>query len=211
MRFTLAPLVLALSTLATAAPHENAVARSPNGLRGQDHEAIRWHVPHSMTVQEAQSKCGNQAQLSCCNKATYAGDTKDVNAGALSNLIGAGSGADGLGVFDQCSELHVQSKYHFESTLFLLLTSSKSQSSSPFPFRISLTSVASRTWSAAPTTHLQLATTSSVLVSLASLWDPSFELSGFGRCYSDFLGLPACKLLINNQSLLIFVTVCLSN
>lgn len=108
MRFTLTTLVLSLSTLAIAAPHENALARSPNGLRGQDTDAIRWHVPHSMTVEQAQSKCGDQAQLSCCNKATYAGDTSDVNAGLLSNLIGAGSGAEGVGLFDQCSKLDVQ-------------------------------------------------------------------------------------------------------
>ncbi|CEL04252.1 Putative Rodlet peptide (Fragment) [Aspergillus calidoustus] len=59
----------------------------------------------------ASDKCGDQAQLSCCNKATYAGDTTEVAdgilAGALSNLIGAGSGAEGLGLFDQCSKLDV--------------------------------------------------------------------------------------------------------
>ncbi|KAJ5979258.1 Hydrophobin, partial [Penicillium viridicatum] len=66
-------------------------------------------VPSSMTVEQGQAKCGDQAQLSCCNKATYAGDTTDVNSGALggllSHLIGSGSGATGLGLFDQCSKL----------------------------------------------------------------------------------------------------------
>lgn len=118
MRSTLTTLVLGISTLAAAVPHENALARSPNGLRGRDTDAIRWHVPHSMTVQEAQSKCGDQAQLSCCNKATYAGDTTDLNAGALSNLLGAGSGAQGLGLFDQCSKLDVQGEYYFEFRYF---------------------------------------------------------------------------------------------
>ncbi|CAL5869917.1 uncharacterized protein PFLUO_LOCUS4150 [Penicillium psychrofluorescens] len=60
-----------------------------------------------MTVKQAQAKCGDQAQLSCCNKATYAGDTTDIDSGmlggVLSNLIGAGSGADGLGLFEHCS------------------------------------------------------------------------------------------------------------
>lgn len=119
MRFTFTSLVLAISTLAAAAPHENTLARSSNGLRGQDSDPVRWHVPHDMTVQEAQAKCGDQAQLSCCNKAIYAGDTTDVNAGILSNLLGSGSGAQGLGLFDQCSKLDVQGEYYFETPLFL--------------------------------------------------------------------------------------------
>ncbi|CAL5869918.1 uncharacterized protein PFLUO_LOCUS4151 [Penicillium psychrofluorescens] len=70
---------------------------------------IRFPIPDSMTVKQAQAKCGDQAQLSCCNKATYAGDTTDIDSGmlggVLSNLIGSGSGADGLGLFEQCSTL----------------------------------------------------------------------------------------------------------
>ncbi|KAJ5461773.1 Hydrophobin [Penicillium daleae] len=65
-----------------------------------------------MTVKEAQSECGDQAQLFCCNKAAYAGDTTDVNSGLggglLSNLIGSDSVADGTGIFDQCSKLDAQ-------------------------------------------------------------------------------------------------------
>ncbi|KAJ5223521.1 hypothetical protein N7468_008063 [Penicillium chermesinum] len=81
-------------------------------LNAQGHGGIKWPVPEGMTVKEAQAKCGDQAQLSCCNKAVYAGDTTDVNSGLagglLSNLIGTGSGADGAGIFDQCSKLDVQ-------------------------------------------------------------------------------------------------------
>lgn len=126
MWFTFTPLVLGISTLATAAPHENALARSSNSLRGRDNDAIRWHVPHTMTVEQAQSKCGDQAQLSCCNKATYAGDTTDVNSGlasgVLSHLIGTGSGAHGLGIFDQCSKLDIAGEYCFDCSVYLLLT-----------------------------------------------------------------------------------------
>lgn len=121
MRFTFTTFVLGISTLAAAVPHENGLAHNSNGLRGQDTDAVRWHVPHDMTVEEAQSKCGEQAQLSCCNKATYAGDTTSQNAGPLSNLLAAGSGAQGLGIFDQCSQLHVQGTYHFIGLLLFLL------------------------------------------------------------------------------------------
>ncbi|KAJ5317813.1 hypothetical protein PENANT_c004G01082 [Penicillium antarcticum] len=106
MQFTLSAVVLALAGFAAAAPTE-ALNNSVEG-----HEGPRFKVPDGMTVKEAQAKCGDQAQLSCCNKATYAGDTTDVNSGilggTLSNLIGAGSGADGAGIFDQCSKLDVQ-------------------------------------------------------------------------------------------------------
>ncbi|CRL25546.1 Hydrophobin, fungi [Penicillium camemberti] len=108
MQFTLSTVVLAFAGLAAAMPAENVA----NGLQHQNGGAPRFPVPDSLTVEQAQAKCGDQAQLSCCNKATYAGDTTDINsgilAGTLSNLIGSGSGASGLGVFDQCSKLGVQ-------------------------------------------------------------------------------------------------------
>ncbi|KAJ5804085.1 fungal hydrophobin [Penicillium psychrosexuale] len=108
MQFTLSAVVLALAGFSAAMPAENM----NNGLQHQNGGAPRFPVPDSLTVQQAQSKCGDQAQLSCCNKATYAGDTTDINSGiltgTLSNLIGSGSGASGLGVFDQCSKLDLQ-------------------------------------------------------------------------------------------------------
>ncbi|KAJ5908379.1 Hydrophobin [Penicillium taxi] len=104
MQFSIATIVLAISTLAVALPAES-------GLKGQG-DNVKWKVPKGLTVSEAQSKCGDQAQLSCCNKATYAGDTTDVNSGLggglLSNLIGSGSGAEGVGLFEQCSKLDAQ-------------------------------------------------------------------------------------------------------
>ncbi|KAJ5795024.1 hypothetical protein N7457_001623 [Penicillium paradoxum] len=107
MQFTLSAVVLAFAGFAAAMPAENV----GNGVQAQ-HGAPRFKVPDNMTIQQAQAKCGDQAQLSCCNKAIYAGDTTDINsgllAGTLSNLIGAGSGAEGLGLFDQCSKLDLQ-------------------------------------------------------------------------------------------------------
>ncbi|RAL09780.1 hydrophobin family protein, partial [Aspergillus homomorphus CBS 101889] len=69
----------------------------------------RFPVPDSYTVKQGSDKCGDQAQLSCCNKATYAGDTTTIDSGALagllSNIAGSGSGSQGIGLFDQCSKL----------------------------------------------------------------------------------------------------------
>ncbi|CAI7608365.1 hypothetical protein PCG10_009619 [Penicillium crustosum] len=108
MQFTLSTVVLAFAGLAAAMPAENVA----NGVQHQNGGAPRFPVPDNLTVQQAQAKCGDQAQLSCCNKATYAGDTTDIDSGilsgTLSNLIGSGSGASGLGVFDQCSKLGAQ-------------------------------------------------------------------------------------------------------
>ncbi|KAL4860805.1 hypothetical protein BDV12DRAFT_204673 [Aspergillus spectabilis] len=82
-----------------------------NGIANKGNSNVRFPVPDDVTVKQASDKCGDQAQLSCCNKAIYAGDTTDVDegmlAGALSNLLGAGSAAEGLGLFDQCSKLDI--------------------------------------------------------------------------------------------------------
>lgn len=154
MQFSISAVVLAFASLATALPTE----ASNNGLQSQEHGHgdIRWPVPGGMSVKEAQAKCGDQAQLSCCNVATYAGDTTDVNSGLggglLSNLIGTGSGAKGAGIFDQCSKLDVQSMFQkLILSINTLLTILQSPSSSLSPSRMSSTSAASRTWPAVPT------------------------------------------------------------
>ncbi|KAJ5903887.1 hypothetical protein N7504_006270 [Penicillium tannophilum] len=100
MKFTLAGAAFVFSTLGTAVSHSTSTVG--NNFQNQGQSEIRFPVPSSMTVEQARSKCGDQAQLSCCNKAIYAGDTTTVNSGALggllSHLIGTGSGADGLGL-----------------------------------------------------------------------------------------------------------------
>jgi hypothetical protein len=114
MQFALSALLGLAATVAAlppVGPSAGGVGNA-NGVANKGNTQIRFPVPDDMTVKQAQAKCGDQAQLSCCNKATYAGDTTDVNSGmlggTLSNLIGAGSGADGLGLFDQCSKLDLQ-------------------------------------------------------------------------------------------------------
>lgn len=160
MQFTLSAVVLAFAGLAAAMPAENHQQGAP-----------RFSVPDSLTVKQAQSKCGNQAQLSCCNSATYAGDTTDINSGilsgALSNLIGAGSGAKGLGIFDQCSKLDAQSKYSQPISWPYPLLTLVQFLSSVSPLRTSSTRSASRTSPAVPTHLPRPATTSSVPVFLA--------------------------------------------
>ncbi|KAJ5573485.1 uncharacterized protein N7459_007912 [Penicillium hispanicum] len=114
MKFTLSAVLGLAATVAALPPQEPSAggAGNANGVANKGNTNVRFPVPDNLTVKQAQAKCGDQAQLSCCNKATYAGDTTDVNSGplggALSNLIGAGSGADGLGLFDQCSKLDLQ-------------------------------------------------------------------------------------------------------
>ncbi|KAJ5145842.1 uncharacterized protein N7515_000406 [Penicillium bovifimosum] len=115
MQFSLSAIVLGLAATAYALPPMGPSAGgegNANGIANKGNTNVRFPVPDNMTVKQAQAKCGDQAQLSCCNKATYAGDTTDVNSGmlggTLSNLIGSGSGASGLGLFDQCSKLDLQ-------------------------------------------------------------------------------------------------------
>ncbi|EPS34868.1 hypothetical protein PDE_09832 [Penicillium oxalicum 114-2] len=115
MQFTTLSALLGLAATVVALPPMAPSAGgmgAGNGVGNKGNTQVRFPVPDNMTVKQAQAKCGDQAQLSCCNKATYAGDTTDVNSGilggTLSNLIGAGSGADGLGLFNQCSKLDLQ-------------------------------------------------------------------------------------------------------
>ncbi|KAL2797809.1 hypothetical protein BJX66DRAFT_82910 [Aspergillus keveii] len=100
MKFTTAITALTLFAAASAFPN-----------RGDAQKDIKFPVPDGMTVKEGSSKCGDQAQLSCCNKAKYGADTTVVAdglaAGLLSNLLGAGSAAEGLGAFTECSKLDI--------------------------------------------------------------------------------------------------------
>ncbi|KAB8071300.1 hypothetical protein BDV29DRAFT_159599 [Aspergillus leporis] len=101
-----------LNTLLTSASLAAAVLALPN-YESQGHldhpagsELIKAPIPQSMTVKEAVEKCGEAAQLSCCNKVTYAGDTTVVG-GGLSNILGSGSGSTGASLATECSYIHV--------------------------------------------------------------------------------------------------------
>ncbi|PLB37909.1 uncharacterized protein BDW47DRAFT_125896 [Aspergillus candidus] len=58
-----------------------------------------------MTVEQARQRCGDKARLSCCNDATYTGDDTKVNSGVVSDVLGAGAGSQGVGLFSGCSKL----------------------------------------------------------------------------------------------------------
>ncbi|KAL3433212.1 fungal hydrophobin [Aspergillus tetrazonus] len=85
----------------------HAIPNPPAQAQELEQQRVRFLVPDNVTVKQGSSKCGDQAQLSCCNKAEYAGDTTKVTSGPLSGLLGSGSGAEGLGLFSQCSKLDV--------------------------------------------------------------------------------------------------------
>ncbi|KAL4805952.1 hydrophobin [Aspergillus unguis] len=72
---------------------------------------VKYPVPNSMTVKQASDKCGDKAQVSCCNKATYSGDlTKaqsGILAGALNDILGGSGASEGAGLFDQCAGISV--------------------------------------------------------------------------------------------------------
>ncbi|PYH48844.1 hydrophobin family protein [Aspergillus saccharolyticus JOP 1030-1] len=115
MKFSITTAVLALAATVAAMPSKPQADGNVgvgNGVGNKGNSDVRFPVPDDVTVKQASAKCGDQAQLSCCNKATYAGDTTTIDdgilAGTLGNLIGTGSGSEGLGLFDQCSKLDLQ-------------------------------------------------------------------------------------------------------
>ncbi|GLA22636.1 hypothetical protein AnigIFM63326_005110 [Aspergillus niger] len=105
MKFSITAAVLAFAATVVAMPGGSPSTGNGagNGNGNDGNSQVRFPVPGDMTVKQAEDKCGDQAQLSCCNKATYAGDSTNVDsgllAGTLSNLIGTGSGSEGLGLF----------------------------------------------------------------------------------------------------------------
>ncbi|KAL4895981.1 hypothetical protein BDV59DRAFT_191272 [Aspergillus ambiguus] len=132
MKFTLPVLALAASAVAMpqivpggdsvdgASPHGDGYANANgaagngagNGLGNQGNSQAKYAAPDDMTVQQASKKCGDNMQLSCCNKEVAAGDSTDIPDGPLANAIsgvlgGKGSGSEGLGLLEQCGKLDV--------------------------------------------------------------------------------------------------------
>lgn len=151
MQFTISALI-SLAALATALPPVGPSAGgfgNANGVDNKGNTQIRFPVPDDLTIKQAQAKCGDQAQLSCCNHATYAGDTTDVSkgllAGTLGHLIGSGSGSEGLGLFDQCSQLDVQGKLPYTIDQYILTILQSPSFSVSLVSKISSRRTASRT------------------------------------------------------------------
>lgn len=99
MKFFASALLLAATAMALPQPGDG-------GAGGSN---VKFPVGHKTTLSEAQAKCGNDAKVSCCNKATYTRDITNVNqgplAGVLQSALGGGPGGDGLGLFGQCNDI----------------------------------------------------------------------------------------------------------
>ncbi|KAL4923870.1 uncharacterized protein BDV17DRAFT_295960 [Aspergillus undulatus] len=66
MKFTTALITLAIAAVASA---------------------NKFPVPSGLTVQEASSKCGDKAQIACCNNVKYGGDSTVVQEGIAAGLL----------------------------------------------------------------------------------------------------------------------------
>ncbi|KAJ5676466.1 conidial hydrophobin Hyp1/RodA [Penicillium maclennaniae] len=98
MKFFVSAFILAATAMAL-----------PSGEGAPSGSDVKFPVGNKMTMDQAQAKCGNDAKVSCCNKATYTHDITTVNHGVLAsvlqNAIGGGPGGDGLGLFGQCNDI----------------------------------------------------------------------------------------------------------
>lgn len=94
-------ILIALGALTAA----TAVALPQDELAQQRPGNILHPAPDGMTVEQARQRCGHKARLSCCNDATYTGDDTKVNSGVVSDVLGAGAGSQGVGLFSGCSKL----------------------------------------------------------------------------------------------------------
>ncbi|KAJ5167553.1 conidial hydrophobin Hyp1/RodA [Penicillium canariense] len=87
-----------------------ALPQSGDGVASQG-DNIKFPVKQGTTFEQANAKCGNDAKVSCCNKATYTHDIVTENsgplAGVLQTALGGGPGGDGLGLFGQCNDLNL--------------------------------------------------------------------------------------------------------
>jgi hypothetical protein len=113
MQFSsLATLALASTVLAAPQPALGPVGGLIGSLGGGggtgNTAASLPAVPSGTTLGSAINTCGNNAQLSCCNKADTSGDSVSEASGVLSGLLqGLGNNLQGVGLFDQCSKLSV--------------------------------------------------------------------------------------------------------
>jgi hypothetical protein len=86
-----------------------ALPQSGNGVGDAGNSDVKFSISGQTTMAQGKNACGNDAKLSCCNKATYTHDINTANtgplAGVLANALGGGPGGDGLGLFEQCQDL----------------------------------------------------------------------------------------------------------
>lgn len=107
MKFFASAILFAATAMALPQPGEGVPAAGNNG--------VQFPVGNQYTLGQAQAKCGNDAKVSCCNKATYTHDINTANigplAGVLQTALGGGPGGDGLGLFGQCNDISANGKF----------------------------------------------------------------------------------------------------
>ena len=102
------------TTVACLAATTTALPQSGNGVGNAGNSNVKFPINGQTTLAQGKNACGNDAKLSCCNKATYTRDINTANtgplAGVLANALGGGPGGDGLGLFEQCQDLGLNGK-----------------------------------------------------------------------------------------------------
>lgn len=126
MKPTFALTLLSLLSSSLALPsgeHEHGHGHGVDHQHPDDF--VKFPAPKGMTVKEGQAKCGDQAQLSCCNKASVGGDTTHVHhgGGQLSGILGAGSASEGASLFSECSKLDAQGMLSLFSPFYVAFMS----------------------------------------------------------------------------------------
>lgn len=86
-----------------------AMASPQSDGGGAGNSDVKFPVDSELTIKQAEAKCGNDAQVSCCNKATYTHDITTSDTGPLPGVVqtalAGGPGSDGLGLFGQCNDM----------------------------------------------------------------------------------------------------------
>lgn len=89
-----------------------ALASPQSDGGGTGNSDVKFPVDPELTIKQAEAKCGNDAQVSCCNKATYTHDITTSDTGPLPGVVqtalAGGPGSDGLGLFGQCKDVTAQ-------------------------------------------------------------------------------------------------------
>ncbi|KAE8374250.1 hypothetical protein BDV26DRAFT_284452 [Aspergillus bertholletiae] len=106
MKFSVAAILALTTTVAALPPLGGAGAGQQVG-----NSKNQFNLPKELNTQQAAEKCGDNAQLTCCNKQVRSGDFTEVEdgllAGLLSNILGNGQGSEGLGLLDECTNIPV--------------------------------------------------------------------------------------------------------
>ncbi|OGM40301.1 hydrophobin [Aspergillus bombycis] len=104
MQFSVAA-VLALATAVAALPPAAGTGAGQEVGNAKN----QFPLPADLTTKQAAEKCGDQAELKCCNKVIKSGDFTQAESGILNNLLDLlnGKQGQGLGLLDECTNIPV--------------------------------------------------------------------------------------------------------